>query len=294
MMITTRVSILAAPLALLSVTQLASQSSEPPPAVRSLVEAERAFSSTSVQDGIRSAFLQYLAEDAIIFRPSPVAGAAWFRERGEVAGTLVWEPVFAAVSADGALGYTTGPWEFETEGENPTTSFGQYVSVWRRRADGSWRVAVDAGVTHGEPVGRVAGAELEGHRLLPAVGAERSDVEKGRAELLEADKAYQQAIETKGFEAGFASFAADGIRVLREGRQPGVGRKSAQELLSSLPTPTERQPLAAEVSPSGDLGYTYGYEESTAGRASYFRIWGFEDGQWRVLVDVTTPHGADG
>ncbi len=293
MMMATRVFTFAVWLALLRGTELAAQSSDPPPAVRSLVEAERAFSSASVKDGMRSAFLQYLAEDAIIFRPTPVAGAAWFTERGEVPGTLVWEPVFAAVSADGDLGYTTGPWEFETRGENPTTSFGQYVSVWRRGADGSWRVAVDAGVTHGEPLERVASAELGGHRLY-SNDAERSGVEDSREELMEAERAFQRATETKGLEAGFAGFSADGIRVFREGKLPSVGRESARELLNSLPTPTEWQPLAAEVSSSGDLGYTFGYEESEVGRASYFRIWGFEGGQWKVLVDVTTPHGTDG
>ena len=40
----------------------------------SLIASERAFSRHSVDHGTREAFLAYLAEDGIIFRPLPVNG----------------------------------------------------------------------------------------------------------------------------------------------------------------------------------------------------------------------------
>ena len=45
-----------------------------PADLRSLVEAERAFSRLSAEKGIRTAFLANLAPDSIVFRPLPVSG----------------------------------------------------------------------------------------------------------------------------------------------------------------------------------------------------------------------------
>lgn len=62
--------------------------------------------------------------------------------------TLVWKPVFAGVSDDGTLGWTIG----SARGKGPKGEFlTKYVTVWRKQADGSWKVAVDCG-TQGEAV----------------------------------------------------------------------------------------------------------------------------------------------
>ncbi|MGH9557119.1 MAG: hypothetical protein ACRD2Y_14980, partial [Terriglobales bacterium] len=39
--------------------------------LKSLVETEREFSKTSEKKGVREAFLTYLADNAILFRPNP-------------------------------------------------------------------------------------------------------------------------------------------------------------------------------------------------------------------------------
>src|SRR5437762_7287427 len=44
----------------------------PAAAVRAMVEAERKFYQTGQEKGTRAAFLEFLADDAIIFRPGPV------------------------------------------------------------------------------------------------------------------------------------------------------------------------------------------------------------------------------
>lgn len=54
--------------------------------LRSLVEAERAFSRLSAEKGIRTAFLANLAPDAIVFRPMPVPGRKAYEESPEIAG----------------------------------------------------------------------------------------------------------------------------------------------------------------------------------------------------------------
>src|SRR5258706_16019270 len=46
-------------------------------ALESLVETERAFSRTSTEQGTRAAFVAFIAEDGILFRPTAVVGRKW-------------------------------------------------------------------------------------------------------------------------------------------------------------------------------------------------------------------------
>jgi ketosteroid isomerase-like protein len=119
-----------------------------PDALRSLVETERAFSARSVKDGMRDAFLAYLADSGVLFRPFPVNGKRLWTARGRSKATLIWEPSSAAVSWAGDLGYTTGPWEFRPEiGGADSASHSHFISVWRRQADQTWRLIVTPDTT---------------------------------------------------------------------------------------------------------------------------------------------------
>jgi ketosteroid isomerase-like protein len=77
----------------------------------SLVEAERAFARAADEKGVREAFLAFLSDDAILFRPGPVPGREWVRSRPAPPIRLAWRPSFAEVSGAGDLGYTLGPYE---------------------------------------------------------------------------------------------------------------------------------------------------------------------------------------
>ena len=120
-------------------------------ALDSLVAAERAFAARSVEKGMRDAFLEFLAADGVIFRPLATNGRAVWEARGPIPATLVWEPAFAEVSAAGDLGFTTGPWELRPNDAQRPTGYGHFVSIWQRQSDGTWRVAVDIGVSHAKP-----------------------------------------------------------------------------------------------------------------------------------------------
>ena len=60
---------------------------------------------------------------------------------------LTWSPVAADISASGDLGYTYGTFEFRSKDKEgkETVNHGKYMSVWKKQADGSWKVAVDMG-----------------------------------------------------------------------------------------------------------------------------------------------------
>jgi ketosteroid isomerase-like protein len=65
--------------------------------------------------------------------------------------TITWQPEI--VEASGGLGYTTGPFEIhvkQADGSDKVTR-GRYVTIWRRKPDGSWKAAVDIGASEPAP-----------------------------------------------------------------------------------------------------------------------------------------------
>jgi ketosteroid isomerase-like protein len=69
---------------------------------------------------------------------------------GDTARILAWRPTTADVSNDGTLGYTIGTYNYHVRGRDSaaTASTGHYLTVWRRQADGSWKVLADIGTQH--------------------------------------------------------------------------------------------------------------------------------------------------
>ena len=119
-----------------------------------LIETEKSFAALSGAKGIKSSFLAYLADDSVVFAPSAVNGREHYGARPDDSpATLSWYPVFADISENGALGYTTGRGEYRTKGNAADTKiyYSEYATVWRRQADGNYKVALDIGISHDKP-----------------------------------------------------------------------------------------------------------------------------------------------
>ena len=68
--------------------------------------------------------------------------ALWTRFFSMPGYKLTWKADRAEVSGD--LGYSYGQWEQTAERDGkPRTTRGIYIAVWRKQADGSWKVLVD-------------------------------------------------------------------------------------------------------------------------------------------------------
>jgi ketosteroid isomerase-like protein len=61
--------------------------------------------------------------------------------------TLTWKPTHAEVLVAADVGYTVGTWERRAKAADGTTSIahGQYMTVWQKQADGSWKAVFDTG-----------------------------------------------------------------------------------------------------------------------------------------------------
>jgi ketosteroid isomerase-like protein len=58
---------------------------------------------------------------------------------------LEWRPDQIAVARSGELGYTSGTytWSYKDSSGKPVFDKGKYLTVWKKQADGSWKVLFD-------------------------------------------------------------------------------------------------------------------------------------------------------
>jgi hypothetical protein len=87
------------------------------------------------------------------------------------------------------------------------------------------------------------------------------------------------------------------VRVFRNGKMPFVGRKAAVTAMAPLMREWTWTPTFADVSISGDLGYSYGTYElhEKHGKhllveaGNYLRVWKKVNGAWAMIIDVADP-----
>ena len=127
-------------------------------ALQDMVKTEQAFSKMAQDKSIREAFLAYIADDGLLFRPGAVNGKSWMLEHpvppSDKRPVLVWQPAFAGMAASGDMGFTTGPWEAKADvNDEKPAGFGHFMTVWKKQADGSWKFVVDLGISHAQSGG---------------------------------------------------------------------------------------------------------------------------------------------
>src|ERR1044072_362877 len=122
-------------------------------ALQEMVKTEQAFSKMAEDKNVRDAFMAFIADDGLLFRPGAVNGKKWMIEHPVPASDkkplLAWQPAFAGMAASGDMGFTTGPWEAKADikDEKPS-AYGDFMTVWKTQAGGSWSFVVDLGISH--------------------------------------------------------------------------------------------------------------------------------------------------
>jgi ketosteroid isomerase-like protein len=265
-----------------------------------VVNAERTFARTSVEKGVRASFVAFFADDGINFQPHPTKTKEAIQKGPVPTGlprvTLNWEPIFADVSRSGDLGYTTGPYTLKDNSATPEpTRHGYYFSVWKKQANGQWKVVVDCGISIPNPARGTAEAF---HVATPSkfkAAANTPDTERLR--LLESDRTFGEAGVSKGLLSSYASVLDVSARMHRDGMSPLIGKSSIMDFLAKQPTGLTSRPIKADVAASSDLGYTYGSYKVRNGpdgkiveSGYYVRVWKRdENGTWSLVLDTTSP-----
>ena len=258
--------------------------------LQSLIEAERSFARLSAGTGMHSAFTHWLADDAIVFRPEPVKGKERYAKNPDIPGMLIWQPALADISVAGDLGYTSGPYEYRREGaKHPVDGYGHYVSIWKKRADDSWKVVIDVGISHPAPDYRLQDTVLAVSNPKP-INFTCSFPDT--SVLLQLDKAFSDTASTVGYRQALEKVTSSSVRIYRENCFPFVEITEIDKEVDELLT---WNPLSASISTSGDLGYTYGIANSAflkteTNKSSYLRIWKRQShDSWKLVLEITNP-----
>ena len=258
--------------------------------VEEVLETDRAFAAMATERSTPAAFLEYLAADAVLFRPLAVNGREWFETHVAASGRLQWSPAGGAVSCDGTLAVTAGPWTY-VEPEGRQQDSGYYLSVWRREGAGGWRVALDHGIDGAEPDGGSALLAASLAELGTGTGSRRC---RGDAKgLARAEQKLNAALQARSAADAFARSGVDSALVLRDGAAPLPARQvTAPAWLA--PGAVTYESLASVAATDGDLGFSHGELRARGGpdgaapTAIYVRVWQRERRDWRLALDLTT------
>jgi len=269
------------------------QSAIPMP-LAAMAQAEREFAKAATVVGWRDAFLEYFADDAIAFSPGVVPAKDGLRKQPSTPfsiAELVWEPRTGDVASSGDLGWLTGPsTSINRKAAEPVTRYGCYLSVWRKQADGRWRVFIDVGANSPEPVGFATGFT---RTTIPNPYAGSEGKTAATASLIEADRSLNDDIAARGFARAFEVRVASPARLHRPGSVPQAGREAVVRWLGLNAASGTAKDGGAEAASSGDFGYSYGtydVKDPKPQTGAYVRLEpGRRRRKWWLIVDAAQP-----
>ena len=265
-----------------------------PPALQAMADTERDFAKTAKTKGIRDSFLDFFAEDSIAFTPDPTSARERLLKQTPTPfslNELLWEPRTGDVAASGEIGWLTGPSTFiDHSAPDVTPRYGNYLSVWRKQADGRWRVFIDVGTGL-----RAEATFAPGFTRMP-FGARYTGKDgkaAGEKSLLEADRGLNARAAQDGAARAYADQVVSGTRLHRPGGPPAIGPQAIASWLEANAGGLTATSTAAESSAAGDLGYSYGKYDLKTPRVesgAYIRVWTRDaSGRWFVVADVVQP-----
>jgi ketosteroid isomerase-like protein len=122
-----------------------------------LFELEAKFAKATAEGGGK-AFATWFAEDGVSLgngeaavhgRDAIAKKATWLAKDYQ----LTWTPTDGVMSPSGDMGYTWGHYEGRSRDRdgNVKVTAGRYLTIWRKEADGNWKVMLDA--SNDEPAG---------------------------------------------------------------------------------------------------------------------------------------------
>ena len=271
------------------------QDKQLPDAQTSLVDTERAFAKLAVDRSVNESFIAYFADEGIGFNPHPhkvretLSRVPAPTKRSPI--VLNWAPIYGDISQAGDLGYNTGPTVVEDHGpQKRPTRHGLFFSVWKKQSDGSWRVVLDIGADTPSAVASLDTPFVAARRSETKRNAEQVNVEEEKAALLKVEREFLQAAGSSNAGQTYKNYLSDDARIHRPGMMPAVGKDMWRDWVAGQSNTLTGEPMKADVSRSGDLGYVYGsYALSGAKpeKGYYARVWRKEnDRNWKIVLDT--------
>jgi len=257
-----------------------------------MVATERAFAAATAEIGVRDGFLTFFAADAVAMVPGAdgtrvtvTPARAGLEARPEpklpLGAKLIWEPFTGQVSGDGTLGWLTGGYASLTSGTNEIAAHGAYFSVWKRQANGAWRVWLDEGVSLPD-----LWRDASPFRVAPDPDPDTAAPSSPAESLEQAESAVRA-----GADAWQARLSST-LRLHRDGRMPFVGREAVIAGIAAEWQTVRYTVVRTEAAASGDLAVTLGGYDATSAsgpeHGTWVRVWKRDvTGRWRIVFETS-------
>ena len=252
-----------------------------------IYETERAFEKAVAEKGINAGFIEYLSPVGIMFMPDVVNGQETWQARPASPAALTWNPIWIDVSSNGVLAYSIGNSIYRPNGRDDQAAYyGHYISIWMRQGNGEYKAALDTGINHEKP--NVISTDWKS----PANS--RKEKSEGNGSAGDHSAGFFSSIEKQGAVAAYQSHLADDAFVMRDGKQPFIGRKSATEYLKKEKAKIVFAKRKSFVE-TADLAYvnsTYKIIDKSGvetERGNYVQVWKLIGGKWKIAADVFVP-----
>lgn len=251
------------------------------PEFQQMIDADKSLSSYAEQMGTKTAYLKYLADDGVIFKPEATNGKDWWNLQKEEPKTVLSRTMESAdIAANGLLGYTAGRWEQTPKKKgDPGRKIGQYLTVWSKKPDGKFYVIIDVMTEYDE--------------AAPAVGEpvkipHPPDINKRRWSAADPSmKFLRMSMDRGGLGNAFDEWAAEDIRLIIEEAPPIYGKKNAVKAMKKYVSVAF--PRKTSLLESADLAYVWNpceYANSEEGmeKGTCLNIWKLRNKKWYITV----------
>ena len=254
--------------------------------LQKVVETEIAFAKAAEMKGTKAAFLEFLADEGIIFRPTEINGKQFWNARADSPDLLSWRPNWADISSDGKLGYTTGGWEYRPKGKtDEPAAYGEYVTIWQKQSDGKFKAVLDIGIAHPKPAGTKYGWSFP----------REAETTQNKPEKAITLGQLTDIFSKKLLSDGYFKYFAEDVVVLRDGEMPLKGKTTAflgLEKLDAKFPPRSFLNFNGNLSQVfGNMMYAYGtyqltHEDKSISKWNFVQIWKYRGGRWHVVLDI--------
>jgi ketosteroid isomerase-like protein len=248
-----------------------------------MLGAEAGFVSAAEKE-VKSAFLEYLAPDSILFRPQAVNGREYWKGRPESPSeVLVRKTVFADISANGLLGYTTGNWRQYKRGKSESDAvYGQYVTVWEKKPTGGYRAALDIVISHD----KLPFSETD---RVQRVDGSRDPNKRGWSPADASMDFLRTSMRGSGLGGAYEKYAAKDVRLLIEREPPVLGKKKVIKEMARYVA--VEFPKKVALFQSADMAYTWNpcaFSNNDEGleNGNCLHIWKLRDKKWWIVLGV--------
>jgi ketosteroid isomerase-like protein len=253
--------------------------------LQKIVETEKAFAQASIDKGTKNAFLEFLNKESVVFDKSMSVNGLEYWQNIDFKGVNTWQPIQTEISGSLDLGYTVGNFQFHnnTAEEKPST-FGSFVTLWKKQADNTWKVAIDMGVTHDE-VSNSNQNMVENYPTFKPSELKNQIVLAERMVFMN-DHFYWKNAKTS--LNPFEPHLSQNIRVYRKNLRPIIGKENAKVFLKkTYDKNLVYTGLKAMSSNAGDLVCVYGVISGAGKSGTYLRIWKQEaKDSWKMVVEM--------